>query len=483
MKNLNIHFVGYFLDKVDKIQFTHLFNCKEKFYLEASAMEYLHKKKNTAYYPELLQHIVGEKKYKTLTQKIEVTSLTKKLYKHELKYYKGSTTKKIKFSENKISLYLFVYTFIEFKKQNNGISQFNLIALLRNFLKRKAQYNKKNPKATEELLRFIFRLEFLTGYLHAKQLLDHRTYTKDDVYILWGKSYSSRLLLIDILEKNKVPYFVAEYGEVPGTISLSHDGIFGEIFSPKKWDTLSQKEITHDDTLNAKNILDTIKTNKVSTRNYGNNMYFLMKYFYDNSVKKENKQKIVYVNGAELFSSGLYYNRWNINNNRVNPNKMLLTKVVSFFREKDYLIIYKEHPMTVKQSKKSMLNPSDFPTVDFIKSMDIHDILELADLIVTFPSKVVITSLLYKKDTFVLGDFTIPKSIPSIGYYTSRDFNNISNIFSQEVSKNTENFEKLIARLIKYSLIVFDKTLHHNFNCKYEQEKLDNILETRKNQY
>ena len=482
MKDLNIHFVGYFIEKKDKPKFINLFDCKEKFYLEGSSKFFLYKK-NTQFFPEILYKNINVKSYTALWEKIFVDPLVKELYKHDLKYFKGASVKKLGFSKLKMMIFLFIYSTTQYMKKNNKISKFNIFKIVRTFYKTLKNYKRKDPKLSKKLLLFMFRLKFIAGYNYSKQLLENRAYSQDDVYIIWGKSYSSRILLINHLEKYKIPFFIAEYGEVPGTISCSPNGIFGEIFSEKTWNELYQKNIEEKDIKHTKVLLDKIKKEQISTRNYGENMYFLMKYFYDNSIKKDNTQKIIYVNGAELFSSGLYYNRWNINNNRENPNKMLLENVVSFFKNKDYLIMYKEHPMTVKQSKNTLLDPSDFPTVNFISSMDIYDIIEISDIIITFPSKVVITSLLYQKTTFVLGDFTIINSIPSMKYFTSRNFKDISEVLNANTPDDMESFIDFIARLIKYSLIVFDDNIHHNFNYQYEQKKINKILDSRKNQY
>ncbi len=209
-------------------------------------------------------------------------------------------------------------------------------------------------------------------------------------------------------------------------------------------------------------------------------MYFLMKYFYENSVQKENKQKIIYVNGSELFSSGLYWNRWNIGNQGKHPNKMLLEKVVSYFDKDDYMIIYKEHPMTMSQSKNGLLLQSDFPTVNFIESMDIHDILDMADIVVTFPSKVAMTSIEYYNKTFVLGDFTIPHSIPSINYFTSRKFEDIKELFTTDKKINDKDYIEFVARMLKYSLIIYDKNLFYDFNEEKEKAKIANVIDNKK---
>lgn len=403
----------------------------------------------------------------------------KQLYKRDIRHFKSSNIDWRKIGKIKKLLLLLLFSIAKFNKKNKGLFKLNIFKVVMEFYNSICLYREKDNRFFNELETFMFKVNFIIGYKYSNDLL-HKTIqsNEDDIYILWGKSYSSRLLLLSHLKKNNIPYFVSEYGEVPGTISCSAHGIFGESFSKESWLDFSKKDVQEDDISYAEHILDYVKENQLSTRSYGDNMYFLMKYFYDNSVKKdlEERQKIIYVNGSELFSSGLYHNRWNIDTKSKNPNKMLLNHVVSTFNTNDYMIIYKEHPMAMQQSKNELLSQMDFPTVNFIKDMNIHDMLDLADIIITYPSKVVITSLLYGKTTFVLGDFTIPHSIPSIKYFTSTDFTNIKEIDAEIDNIDNIEFVKFIARLIKYSLIIYDEDLYYKYDREAEQKKLNDII-------
>lgn len=478
MKNLNLYFVGYFLNKEDKMKYVDLFDCKDKFFLESSKINSKTSGFGVKYFSELLY--THNTNYKDIlnNEPIFVDSFVKELYKRDFRHFKASTINIKKIKDTKKRLLFLYYSIHLFNLKNKGFSRLNILNYLMEFFTLVKKYRNKDSVFFEEFKNFFFRVNFILGYKYSQKLLKSLNYNKNDVFIIWGKSYSSRLLLINHLEKNKVPFFISEYGEISGTISCSPDGIFGEVFSQKSWIELCKKEVTKDDIEYTKNILDQVRKNQISTRTYGDNIFFLVKYFYDNSIKKkeESRQKVIYVNGSELFSSGLFDNRWNINNQGKHPNKMLLDKVVSYFDNDEYMIMYKEHPMSASNNKKALLHQSDFPTVNFISDMNIHDILEIADIIITFPSKVVITSLLYKKTTFVLGDFTIPVSIPSIRYFTSNKFEDIGEMFTSKEKPDDNLFTEIIARLIKYSLIVYDKNLHYKYDYTNEQNKLKNII-------
>ena len=483
MKNTNIHFVGYMLEKEDKAPFLDLFDCKEKFFLEASKKALLYNDSQAKYFPEILYRSWHKRPTILITPSILMTPLVKKLYQRDIKHFKGSMPNKVKVSKINFHMLLLIYTFLALRKREPESSKYNVLKIAKEYLSNIKKHREKDEILQKKLVYFLFRVKFILGYLAAKKVLDNTVFSKDDIYILWGKSYSSKILLLDYLSQYKVPYVIAEYGEVPGTISFSPHGIFGEVFSIEAWETLNKKALTQEDLDYTSEILDTIKSNQISTRSYDTNLYFLMKHFYNNSVQKEDRKKTIYVNGAELFSSALYFNRWNIGNHGQNPNKMLLEQVVSTFKNTDYMIIYKEHPMSMEQTKKILINPSDFPTVNFIKDMNIHDIMDLSDIIVTYPSKVVITALQYEKTTFVVGDFTIPYSIPKIRYFTGNKLEDIAKEFIVKSNYDKEAFVAFIARMIKYSLIVIDDDLHTNSNHDIEKSKINAILKQCKLQY
>ena len=475
MKNKNIYFVGYFQGIEKKMKFVDLFNAKNKFFLESS-IDNINNEGNIQYFPEQVYKLKTQLKHLFSVKKVVIDTLAKQAYRRDLEHYKTLQIKMSKISTYKKLLLLVLYTTRQFMKENKGISKLNIFRWFKLFMKLRKMCKSKHVNFLPLFQKFMFRINFVIGYRYSKKLLDALNYDKDDIYILWGKSYTNRLLLIDYLNKHQVPYFISEYGEIPGTISCSPHGIFGEIFSENTWKSLYEKEIKESDLTRTEKLITQVKESQISTRTYDNNMYFLMKYFYENSVQKEDKQKVIYVNGSELFSSGLYWNRWNIGNQGKHPNKFLLDQVVDYFDSDDYMIIYKEHPMTMNQSEKGLLLQSDFPTVNFIESMNIHDVLDMADIVVTFPSKVAMTSIEHHNKTFVLGDFTIPHAMPSINYFTSRKFEDIKELLASDVATDDKEYIEFVARLLKHSLILYDETLHTNFNFSEEQSKLENIL-------
>ncbi len=471
MKNKNIYFVGYYHGIENKKKFTELFECDNKYFLENN-QKYAKVNDNTTYYPSLLYKYIP--KGKKNIRNLNIDSTFKSLYKRDYRNFLGEKQIKAKsLSKDKFLLLRYVfYTYIGTYKNLSKYNPSNMITFLKDM---KSQVQQRNPYLLLSLRKFRFREKFIQGYAYARNTLDALTWNKDDIYILWGKPQSSYQLLFSYLKKYDIPYFIVEYGELPGTIALSSNGIFGEYFTKETWEEFEKKPILENEISNARTVLEKIKQNQISIKSYENNMFFLMKYFWEHSVQLENRPKIIYVNGSELFASGYYHGRWGVDREGKNPNKMLLEKVVKHFGS-EYMIMYKEHPMTMKSNTGSLLLQSDFPTVNFINGFSIHDTLDISDLVITLPSKVVITSLLYGKPTFVLGDFTIPKSIDRMNYYTSKNFDDIINI---PILKNIElgqDFSSFVAKMLKYNLIIYDEELYDNYNQESEKIKVNNII-------
>jgi len=471
MKNKNIYFVGYYLDIDSKEPFINAFDSHKKIFLENSISN-SYKYSDAQYYPSFLYR--SDLKYRN-AKKTHIDKNFKALYRQDLRVFLGGKLIKTK-SLKKNKLLFLRYCIHKYTTKYKGYSKlniFNLISFLKD-IKKQIQY--KNQHLVLSLRKYEYRERFINGYCYAKDIIDNLPLDKkNDVFVLWGKTQSSFKLLLDRLEDKNVSYFFAEYGELPGTISISKYGIFGEYFSSHSWDIFKDKEVTPQDIEYTNDILEAIRQKQISTKSYGTNLYFLTKYFWEHSLHTKNRKKIIYVNGSELFISGFYTGRWGVDRKGKHPNAMLLESVVNYFDD-NYIIIYKEHPMTQSSYKASLLDPSDFPTVHFIQDFNIHDILELADIVISFPSKVVITSFLYEKPTFVLGDFTFPFSEPSIRYFTSHNFQDIEQLLSNNTPYDKNQFILFITKMIKHELFLADDELFYNLDKSYEKEKITRLI-------
>lgn len=475
MINKNIYFVGYFLEIEAKMKFTNLFKSKSQYFLECSDAK-VNNSKLARYFPKMLYSVSKKNTLKIFDSKIEINSLTKNMYRRDLVNFNISQNKKVSMSRKrkiKLLIVAFILNFIKLK----GRSSSNVLNLFKIFIK-SFRSLPRGENQLKQLDSLFFKLRFIAGYKYTRSLLNKIKPSKDDIFIIWGKEYSSDIYLIDYLDKSDATYFIVEYGEIPGTISCNKDGIFGKSYPALNWNEFNSISIDNDDIEYAKNVLSQVEMNQVSVKNYDSNILFLMKFFYNNSLKKEkeDRQKIIYVNGVELLASGLLFKNIIDDVSLENPNQRLLHKVVSYFKDSNYLIIYKDHPMTYKSTPTMVIQKADFPTVNFVSDLNIHDVLSMSDIVISYPSKVIVTSLMYKVPTFVIGRFTIPNSIPSIKYYTSNKFEDIEELFTDNVEENETDYIQFITRLIKSRLLIYDEELFYKYNFENEQNKLESIL-------
>lgn len=470
-----VYFVGYFNKKEEKIKFANMFPADKYNFLESS---YSNAGGKYKYFPEMVYITSGQYRYLFDFKQITVTTRCRLAYKRDFLHFKGSLRNKLKMNKIKMIYLISLFSLHTYKKKNKNSSLLNIKNWVQHFRGLSNRYKERDEKLAYEIKHYLFKLQFVRGYKYINDILEKIDFKEKPLFVLWGKSYSSRVVLLDYLNKNDIEYLVAEYGEISGTFSCSPRGIFGETFTSESWKELNKNPLSDDDIDYAQYILYEMKSKQISTRTYDNNMFFLMKYFYDNSLKKDNKerQKIIYVNGSELFSSALYFKRWGIETHGKNPNQFLLEKVVEEFSSDEFMIVYKEHPMAITQTKKALLNPADFPSVHFLGNMNIHDVLNISDLVISYPSKVVITSLLYKKTIFVYGDFTIPLDVPKINYYTGKTLNKISKFNFVNTKFDDRLFNELVAKLIKYSLIIYDEELYYKYSREEEILKLKKII-------
>jgi hypothetical protein len=128
-----------------------------------------------------------------------------------------------------------------------------------------------------------------------------------------------------------------------------------------------------------------------------------------------------------------------------------------------------------KNFKELTLGPDEFKSVLFLNDMSVDYLIPMSDITVTLPSKVVMTSLMYRKPVYVFGKFSIPKSMPELGYYTG---NNIGSI--KEIIHNSKIdgaiYNRIVASMLDDYLVCIDSPLFEKYSFEVERTKLNKIL-------
>ncbi len=493
----NIFFVGYYLNDENKLANTELYRCKNRFFLESSR-KYLKKKyDHVRYFPMHLYHMLGTHVITLLFNRVKVDQCFISLYKRDLKIFLKSQID-LPLPKSKKSYLLYIYSV--FRNEYKFRSIFSLKALLILVLKimkpeelllershldkiinNKDAKNVKSFRHIRAIKVLAFRLSFITGYIYVEKLLSKLNPGSDDIFVLWGCETSGSMLLIDRLKKAGIHYFISEYGELPGTISINSKGIFGDSYIADNWAELVEAEVDDNELEDITSYISLLESSQASSRGGSSEQLRLQLRLYQSlntllkPEQKKEREKIIYVSGVELIASGHLFNKEYINSKSINANEILLKSVLFHFSSDNYIIIYKDHPLMQKNYQNLALVPSEFPGVIFLNSQSVDDLIPMSDITITLPSKVAMTCLLYRKPVYVFGRFSIPYSMPELGYYTGNNVGEVKGIIDN-TNIDKAMYTKIVAHLISNYLLCYDSLLFENYCFETEQRKLDKII-------
>lgn len=471
----NVFFVGFFLNHDDKKTFASLFQCENRVFLESSKNYLKSNSKNIKYFPMRIFAMLGSRAGNVLFGRVSVDPLFKKLYVRDLKVYLTShIDKPLPDSFKSYILYIYWVFRNEFKFRSH-LSITGWLLAIKKIIKKEGVSVGLSHCDIKSIKLLAFRISFISGYLYINKLLEKIKPIKTDLFVFWGAHNTGNLLAIEWLKEKGVNYFVSEFGEIPATFSINKDGIFGDSFIAKNWESIVNAHLNNNDASIAETYTERLKLSQFSSRGSSgiDEGYLLFKTLFK---KNESIKKIIYVSGVELIASGHLFNKTDFGSKVFNVNKMLLSEVVKNYGSLDgYMILYKDHPLTQKNHKKLALNPFDFPGVIFLNSMNVDNLVSMSDITITLPSKVVMTSLMHRKPVYVYGDFSIPVTVPKLGYYTGKNVADIKNIIDV-ADIDPSLYVKIVGQFLAEYLVCLDSPLFNEYSFENEQRKLTSII-------
>ena len=484
MKFKRLLFAGYFLKSEDKLNLTRLFNCEKKIFLESSLAFSKYNNELIKFFPMHIFHMQGHKIWKILFKRVELDPTFIDLYKRDLKTFKLTYLKEPLPGGKKTFVFFIYWVFRNAFK--TGFSFARTLDAFRTIMNRGKIRNKFGFVAEgdtyhhmEGLKMLAFRLSFINGYIHIKKIVDELDVGKDDLLVLWGGHNSGARLLKDCLEKKGVSCYIAEYGELPGTFSLNKDGIFGDSQIAKNWSEISTKKSTALSIIEAKKYLHRIEASQSSSRGHSQDDQMLSLYR-ELFQSKESIKKVIYVSGVELVASGHLFNKEFVKPGMPNANEMLLKHVLSHFSSDEYTIFYKDHPLMQQNYQELTLSAADFKGVIFVNSMNVDNLISMADITITLPSKVIMTCLMYRKPVYAYGDFSIPETVPELGYYTGRNVADIKHVVDNGCNGiNPDLYPEIMSEFLQDYLICYQSPLFESYDSFVEQQKIENIIDSQ----
>lgn len=450
------------------------------FFLEASNMiEYVD---NMTHLPQKLSALKSKYIIRHMYKRVQVDSFVRCLYKKDVyAYYSNvSDSRRSIRSERKlirlpVSIGLYCWDLWRRHYLSNqikfspGVCFFKTLVGFATFFRvgKALSFHK-----TKRIRSFLLRFGFIAGYNYYHSVFAKIKPTNGDVFLNWGLHYSGSVLLEAMLSDTGAKTRILEYGEVSGTVSISRSGIFGDSDVAQNWQWFTQQKVGATGLDIARTALSEIDNRDAASRGGEDSMFRIYRNMFDINPQR---RRVVYVNGCELIASGHFENPDLYNNKFRNPNENLLNSVCKSFAEEGAMILYKDHPMTLRSSTNLEIDQAKFPSVVFIRDLNMKSILEISDVVVSFPSKVVMTALAKSVKTIVVGKFTIPHEDLRMGLYNESALSDVSRL-----THNCEDGDQLIlqfvARMLDLNLVKYDLDIFPSLDTMTERAKLINLI-------
>jgi hypothetical protein len=245
--------------------------------------------------------------------------------------------------------------------------------------------------------------------------------------IHWGAHTSLNVILRRLSREYRIKHTTVEYGEVPDTFSFNRHEMFHKsdfhikLNNIRKIRRLNEpKAESIDRILEIKNYLkqdislkmsnkmfsrieNKIQDEAIRTKTFGT-------IFNDKNLNKtkEHYTYTIYVNGVEsVFSNWIFSKN---NTIRRNPNEKLLETVLAAV-DSNAFILYREHPLTIRNSPKLRCNKEIFENKNImnVSEYPLMNTILLSDVVISMPSKVHIETLLLDRKLISIGKTIFPE--------------------------------------------------------------------------
>jgi hypothetical protein len=272
---------------------------------------------------------------------------------------------------------------------------------------------------------------------------------KDDVLVIHAISPVADMLT-SVAKKGGAKVIYTELGELPLTCFVSEEQSIHHtwpLIESKRFNNLPVNEAEVNE---AANVLYNIAASRQSTRPSADESNII------HNMDLKNKT-VIYINGIYPYASGLEprdSERSRALSPNYDSNQDLLNHVAEMAERNNWIVLYKDHPLTTKLHPNSIVK-SSHKNVYILEKEDIHEILDVADVTVSLASKSILLSLARGVPVSLAGPYTIPKGAITPGVIEMDDLEasikaNLANTGEQRV--NQDQFNKYFARLRKYYL-------------------------------
>lgn len=262
--------------------------------------------------------------------------------------------------------------------------------------------------------------------------------------------YPMNDVMVQTCKEMGVPTLFFEFGALPGTFVIESQGQMGASIVSTQYEQFMNQSINESELENANNVINYLQTSGLN-RNVqpANNGIERLKQSLDL------KKPIILYAGQNDYDSGIcpYNEHSKKYHSPIFSNSDEAAIYLSeLARKNEWNLIYKPHPLCVKHGK---CLPDGLPeNIIWVSDIDINEIIDMADVVITILSQVGEIALIRDRATVMLGYTQIRGKGCCYEAYKKEDIELViqSAIKNGYTLEQKNNYKEYVARMLKYYL-------------------------------
>lgn len=221
---------------------------------------------------------------------------------------------------------------------------------------------------------------------------------KPEAVLLWNRFYPLHLVIDHMCKERGISTIYYEGGLLPGTIVFETEGQMGESWPANDFDQFRELSLERQELLSANRIWDYLYEGKLNSR------YPPKSQIYKERLREQLKpgRPTIFYAGQNDFESGLFpytEHTWQYHSPVFSSSRDVLFFLAELAEKNNWNLVYKCHPMMRPIEEGLDLPKNVISNYD----IDIHDVVDVADLTVTILSQSAYVSLIRHKPVLMLG--------------------------------------------------------------------------------
>jgi Capsule polysaccharide export protein len=220
---------------------------------------------------------------------------------------------------------------------------------------------------------------------------------KPSQVILWNAFYGFHMIVRSVCLEEGIPIKYMEFGNIPGTIIVEELGQMGESWPARYPQEFMEIPVSGKEYEDAELLVQELQKSRLNRNEQPrNNVLSAIK------SKLKKGRPIVFFAGQNDNASGMQpytENTWKFHSPIFKSSDEAAVFLAEVCERNEWNYIYKPHPMMTGTCDNAIIPASTI----FVEDADIHDLIDLSDVVVTILSTVSYSALIRKKPVVMLG--------------------------------------------------------------------------------